>query len=202
MRKIGILFAVTILILGFTPTITRAQNAPEESKSKVEQSEKGGAADQARAVQAFRLDFSFNELVDGKKANTRHYSLDLTSGSKNQLKIGTRVPVATGVVGTNPLVSSTQWQYMDVGTKIWASLFPRPGGDLELQVDSEISNLDIPQSHNQNPAGFADAHPVMRQLQIGGTTLLETGKPILIGTMDDPNSSRQFQLEVTVTKLK
>ena len=202
MRTIGIVFAVTILILGFTPAVTRAQNAPEESKSKAVQSEKGGAADQAMAVQAFRLDFSFNELADGKKVNTRHYSLDLTSGSKNQLKIGTRVPVATGVVGTDPLVSNTQWQYVDVGTRIWASLFPRPGGDLELQVDSEISNLDVPQSQNRNPASFADAHPVVRQLQIGGTTLLETGKAILIGTMDDPNSTRQFQLEVTATKLR
>jgi hypothetical protein len=32
--------------------------------------------------------------------------------------------------------------------------------------------------------------------------LLVVGKPIVIGSVDDPNSNRQFQLEVTVTKLK
>jgi len=28
------------------------------------------------------------------------------------------------------------------------------------------------------------------------------GKAMVIGSVDDPNSKRQFQLEVTVTKLK
>ncbi len=44
--------------------------------------------------------------------------------------------------------------------------------------------------------------PVIRQIKITGDTLLAIGKPILIGSVDDPNSKRQFQLEVTVTKLK
>jgi hypothetical protein len=44
--------------------------------------------------------------------------------------------------------------------------------------------------------------PVIRQIKINGNTLLVVGKPILIGSVDDPNSKRQFQLEVTVTKLR
>jgi hypothetical protein len=44
--------------------------------------------------------------------------------------------------------------------------------------------------------------PIVRQIKISGSTLLVVAKPILIGSMDDPNSKRQFQLEVTVTKLK
>jgi hypothetical protein len=28
------------------------------------------------------------------------------------------------------------------------------------------------------------------------------GKPMVVGSVDDPNSKREFQLEVTVTKLK
>jgi len=43
---------------------------------------------------------------------------------------------------------------------------------------------------------------VVRQIKISGDTLLIIGKPILIGSVDDPNSRRQFQLEVTVTKLR
>jgi hypothetical protein len=38
---------------------------------------------------------------------------------------------------------------------------------------------------------------VVRQIKIDGDTLLVTGKPIMIGSVDDPNSKRQFQLEVT-----
>jgi hypothetical protein len=44
--------------------------------------------------------------------------------------------------------------------------------------------------------------PVVRQIKINGDTLLVLGKPIVIGSVDDPNSNKQFQLEVTVTKLK
>jgi len=44
--------------------------------------------------------------------------------------------------------------------------------------------------------------PFVRQIKISGVTLLVTGKPIIIGSMDDPNSNREFQLEVTATNLR
>jgi len=68
---------------------------------------------------------------------------------------------------------------------------------LMLAVRSDVSNLDT-----SNDAERVPGTPVIRQIKISGSTLLTTGKPILIGSMDDPNSKRQFQLEVTVTKLK
>ncbi len=64
-------------------------------------------------------------------------------------------------------------------------------------VRGEVSNLDV-------EMGSTPEHltPVVRQIKISGDTLLVVGKPIVIGSVDDPNSKRQFQLEVTVTKLK
>jgi hypothetical protein len=43
---------------------------------------------------------------------------------------------------------------------------------------------------------------VLRQLNINASTLAVLGKPMILGSVDDPNSKRQFQLEVTVTKLR
>jgi hypothetical protein len=43
---------------------------------------------------------------------------------------------------------------------------------------------------------------VLRQLNINASTLAVLGKPMIVGSVDDPNSKRQFQLEVTVTKLR
>lgn len=106
--------------------------AAEESKPKPDQREK--------PVQPYRLDFSVNEMENGKKINSRHYSIDLTAGSSNQIKIGTRVPVATGGSG---------WQYMDVGTNIWANL-RESADDLQLEVRSDVSNLDMESSHDHN----------------------------------------------------
>jgi hypothetical protein len=44
--------------------------------------------------------------------------------------------------------------------------------------------------------------PLLRQLRINASTVAMPGKPTVIGVVDDPNSKRQFQLEVTVTKLR
>jgi len=157
------------------------------------------AREHDNSIVPYRLDFSFNELQEGRKINTRHYSMNLTAGTNDEIKIGTRVAVPTGTrhtAGSEPNFS--EYQYMDVGTKIWAYLKQR-GDGVELQVKSEISNLDAMSTHDGN-AGWLP--PVVRSINISGTTLLVTAKPMLIGSTDDPNSNREFQLEVTATKLR
>jgi len=188
MRKTIALF-VTVICIALVSG-PRSANAQDEAK-------KDASAQSAKfePVQPYRLDFSFNEVADGKIVNTRHYSMNLTATESNEIKIGTRVPV---VAAASPNVSaSVQYQYIDVGTNIWAQLREH-GDELVLAVRSEVSNLDT-----SNDSQYTDrALPIVRQIKISGSTLLVVGKPILIGSMDDPNSKRQFQLEVTVTKLK
>src|SRR5215467_15078579 len=189
MRRTIALFVAVISIgmaCGLCPA--RAQNESKTDTSK-------GQPAKIQPVEPYRLDFSFNEVADGKNVNTRHYSMVLTANDTNEVKIGTRVPVATGTNG--PSLPATQFQYLDIGTNIWAQLREH-GDELMLTVRSEVSNLDTSNEseHMTRPL------PIIRQIKISGSTLLATGKPILIGSMDDPNSKRQFQLEVTVTKLK
>jgi hypothetical protein len=198
MRRTIALF-VAVISIGLACGL-RTACAQDESKTD---SPKQPAKTQP--VQPYRLDFSFNELADGKNVNTRHYSMDLTAGDTNEIKIGTRVPVATG--SNNPSTpAAVQYQYLDVGTNIWAQLREH-GDELMLAVRSDVSNLDTNSSDGTAGGSLAaelrlDLGPVIRQIKISGTTLLVTGKPIIIGSMDDPNSKRQFQLEVTVTKLR
>ena len=105
-----------------------------------------------------------------------------------ELKIGTRVPVEAER-------STGAWQYLDVGTNIRSRVFDSQGTPgLDVKVD--ISNFALP---DQAKGG---GQPIVRQIVISGSTLVTLDKPMLIGTADDPNSKRQFQLEVTVTKLK
>jgi hypothetical protein len=165
-----------------------AKPTAEESTPKTEQ--------RPRPIQAFRLDFSLVELEDGKKINSRHYSINLTAGSANEVKIGTRVPI--GTAETNP----AQFQYLDVGTMIFANL-RNIGDELQLEVRSDSSwtkheDVDV----SPRPPHSTFTPPIVSQIQINGSTLLVVGKPLVIGSVDDPYSKRQFQLEVTVTKLK
>lgn len=169
----------------------------QDSTPKADQGEK--------VMHAYRLDFSINEMEGDKKINSRHYTIDLTGpGDREEVKIGTRVPVATGSYpatapagGSATQVLSTQFQYLDIGTHIW-SVLKEHGDALELQAGSETSNIDAEAGHETN--GVSD--PVIRQIKISGSTLVVPGKPILIGSADDPTSDRQFQLEVTVSRLR
>src|SRR5579872_833782 len=189
MRRMLAIF-VAVIFIGLCCSPCSAQAQDESKKEAPAQTSK------FRPVQPYRLDFAFNELADGKIVNTRHYSMDLTSGEPNEIKIGTRVPVVTS---TSPDSTSLQYQYLDVGTNIWSQLREH-GDECVLVVRADVSNLDT--SNNSERAGESKLGPIVRQIKISGSTLLVVGKPILIGSMDDPNSKRQFQLEVTVTKLR
>jgi len=136
---------------------------------------------------ACRLDFSLNELEDGKKINVRHYSMNLTGGAYKELKIGTRINVET---------ETGKFQYLDVGTSIHSRIDGKPDWPI-LDVTAEISNFAVP---DQGARG--GANPLLRQMVISGSTLLLFDKPMVIGAVDDPNSKRQYQLEVTATKIK
>src|SRR5580658_10433528 len=152
----------------------RAQESGDSPKATTQEG--------AKLVEAYRLDFSVNELEDGKKINTRQYSMNVNGNDSNELKIGTRVPVE-GKQG--------EVQYIDVGTSISGRLQTR-NGQLELFVHSDMSNFAIPEAQGH------DSRPVIRQLKISGSTLAVLGKPMVVGSVDDPNSKRQFQIEVTV----
>jgi hypothetical protein len=187
MRKKAIvvsLLAVTMaLCAGIKPAVA------QDSSHKADPAEK--------PVHAYRLDFSLNELEAEKKINSRHYSISLdVPGDRQEVKIGNRVPVATGATPTSGTVS-TQFQYLDVGTHIWCSLKDR-SDELELQAGAEISNIDAAPRPDSNGI----SNPVIRQIKMEGSTVLAPGKPTIIGSADDPTSDRRFQLEVTVTKLK
>jgi hypothetical protein len=185
MRKILAVTAVlAFMMCGGLPS--RAQEATSETIANANAA-KAAHGQPDRPVHAYRLDFSVNELEDGKKLNTRQYSLNLNADDANEIKIGTRVPVDNTHEG---------FQYMDVGTSIWCRIGERADG-IPLSVRADISNFAIPDQGTGH-----ESRPVVRQFKINASTLAQPGKPMVVGSVDDPNSKRQFQLEVTVSKLK
>jgi hypothetical protein len=186
MRKTTAIWAIAILglMMGWAAAGSAQDEVPAKSNAETKAPARANAED--KPVHAYRLDFSVNELEDGKKINTRQYSLNLNADDANEIKIGTRVPVESG---------HEQWQYIDVGTSIWCRIGERPDG-IPMSVRADISNFAIPEQ------GSHESRPVLRQFKINASTLALPGRSMVIGSVDDPNSKRQFQLEVTVTKLK
>jgi len=73
-------------------------------------------------VNAYRLDFAINESQDGKKINTRQYSMDLNSaeGGASELKIGTRVPVELKQGSTSTWERTFPVGFKSTKTNRWA----------------------------------------------------------------------------------
>lgn len=163
---------------------TMSLHAQEEENKSTSEANTGKAERPNKLVHAYRVDFAISELQEGKEINIRHYSMDLNSGPWTQIKIGTRVPVAA---------THDSFQYVDLGTSLDCEIGEQ-GEDLSLDVRSDFSSLSSPEERI--------GQPIIRQIKINGRTLAVPGKPIVIGSVDDPNSNRQFQLEATVTRLK
>ena len=146
-----------------------------------------------RQLSAYHLDLSINELADGKKVNSRHFSMNVTAQNGNasqELRIGSRVAVAT---------EANKLEYMEVGTHIWvrmgpAFLTPEGWGPGTLSIDATISSFAKPE---QAETG----HPLIRQVQLSGSSPILLDKPMIVASADDPDSKHEFQLTVTATKL-
>ena len=146
MKKPAVAAALTLMLV--VSATFRTSTAQESAQAE-------------KAPNAYRLDFSVSELEDGKKINSRQYSMNVKSPESNEIKIV-------------------------------ASL----GNNVILNVRAELSNFAVPEQQGQN------MRPTIRQMKIESSTVATVGKSMVIGSVDDPNSKRQFQLEVTVTKLR
>jgi hypothetical protein len=146
----------------------------------------------------YRLDYTLTESEGGKKIDSRRYSLETGGGTNSgrswssYIESGTRVPVESKG-DTNHQYN--EYQYIDVGTKFRCSISQRDG--------AQVLDTGLTLSSVAPDATDIDArHPILRNLEIGNVTPIQTGKTTLVGSAEDPNSGRTFLLEVTVTEIK
>ena len=145
----------------------------------------------------YRLDYVIHELDNGKRINERKYSLSVvaTRGPGKdwgRVRVGRRVPVATS---GRPTGEPTSVQYMDVGVSLDCSLHEDAGG-LLLETSVEMSSV-VTGGELAVPGA-----PVTRQARSNMMSAITPGKPTVIGSLDDVDSTHSYQIEVTVTKLR
>ena len=158
--------------------------AQDANKSTQEQPKKDTLSDTA-----YKLVFVIYELEDGKRINQRDYiMIARTLSERGSLKIGTRVPVT---------VQEKQVQYVDVGLDIRCLLREHDPGKLQTIIDITISSFALPEQ-NSNPGG--SNLPVVRNTNLTVFPFLTPGKPAMIASVDDVNSKKRMQVEVTATK--
>jgi general secretion pathway protein D len=105
------------------------------------------------------------------------------NGQKASLKIGSRVPAATGSyqsaiggLAVNGLVN-TQFQYIDVGVNIDVTPRIHPDGDVSLKISLDVSSVI-----NRQPIGGI-TEPVIGQRKVEHEIRLKDGEVSLLGGM-------------------
>jgi general secretion pathway protein D len=113
-------------------------------------------------------------------------------GQKASLKIGDRVPVATGSfqpgiggVGINPLVN-TQFQYLDVGVNIDITPKVHSNGEVTLKITMDISSV----TGTSNIGGISQ--PVIGQRKIEHEVRLKEGEANLLGGMLEDTQTKSL----------
>src|SRR6266478_3805701 len=113
-------------------------------------------------------------------------------GQKATLKIGDRVPVATGSfqpgiggVGINPLVN-TQFQYLDVGVNIDITPRVHAAREVTLKISMDISNV----TGQSNIGGISQ--PIIGQRKIEHEIRLKEGEVNLLGGMMEDRQTQSL----------
>jgi general secretion pathway protein D len=123
-------------------------------------------------------------LTDSKTKIVQDPEIRVTDGEKATLKIGQRVPVATGStqaatgVAASAALSSlvnTQFTYIDVGVNIEAQPRVHPDGEVSMKLVVEVSSV----ASFQTIGGIQE--PVISQRKIGHEVRLKDGEVNILG---------------------
>lgn len=140
----------------------------------------------------YKLDYVFSELQDNKRVNARSYTILLRVMNKGVLKQGDRVPI---LVGTKE--GTDQFQYLDIGLNIDCRVRQELDSAIDLETTADTSTVVTePQGSNHTQ------DPVVRQVRYDLENVVPLGKPTLLGSADEIDGQRRFQIEVTATKVR
>src|SRR5271163_3849945 len=205
LRDLGILPGQTVT-LAFTP---RSSIQPQTSTSTTTTTTTPSTIPQVLLSQLKNLGTSdFALTLPGATANAiltddrtkilQDPELRVTDGQKATLKIGSKVPVATGsfqagvgvgVTGSsgvvNPLVN-TQFQYIDVGVNIEVTPRVHPDGEVSMKLTVEVSSI----IGNSNIGGIMQ--PVISQRKIEHDIRLKEGEVSVLGGLIERTDSKNI----------
>ena len=158
------------------------------ARSASAQQEKGkeAAATEQKPLAAYRIEFNVREIEDGKRLNSRNYMMMAEEGNWAKIRVGNRVPYQT---------AEKQYQYTNVGFSIDCRPHEQEGG-VALAIIVDFSSV-APQAE-----AAPSFNPMFRSNRTEVQSIVALGKPTVVTSMDDVESNRRYEIEVTATKVK
>lgn len=186
-RTIGIIGIALLLSCGGARVMAQTDAPAPAPKANEPKSE--------TAPQTYRLTYTLTEMDGAKRIGTQHFSVTVDpvtkeSRKESRLRLGSKLPIATAT-SKPEAPERTEFQYVDVGLNITASLHEFPTG---LEVYSRVEQTGVSEEHSS--VGRND--PVIRQATLDNTALLTPAKPVMLGSLDVPGSTRHLDIEVVL----
>jgi len=148
-----------------------------------------------RPRKTYRLTYTISEMDGGKRLGSQHYAMVLTSGQRTQMKQGSKVPVVTGTNNKDSGTMESAVSYLDIGMIFDATLEESANG---VSLRSKVEQLSLA----EEKSGLGVQDPVVRQTSMEGTSFLVPGKPLVLGSVDIPGSTRHLDVEVVMEQVK
>ncbi|MGA7351465.1 MAG: hypothetical protein WBX06_09930 [Acidobacteriaceae bacterium] len=156
-------------------------------------------ADLDRPRKTWRVTYTFTQADNGRApripaagdVGTQHISLIVASGERSDLKQGNRVPIVTGSTATDTPQTNSQIQYVDVGLSIYANI---DGTADSLQFHTKIEQSSLADEKSVTTS----QDPILHQNILEVASKLTPGKPLVLGSIDVPGTTRHEEVEVTV----
>jgi hypothetical protein len=164
-----------------------AKGAPDQPVKK--------EAEEIRPLDTFyKLTFVIYELDDGKRVNQRDYSMIGRANTRPDasIRISTRIPVYS---------EEKKMTYVDAGLTLSCNLRDQTPGKIQAQCEIGISGFVRPEQLPESRSTGVSA-PVLRSTNSNTWAVLTMGKPVIIANIDDINSAKRMQIEVTATKME
>ncbi len=149
-------------------------------------------SDLDRPKKAYRLTYTTVESDGSKRVGVQHFSMIVAAGQRTVMKQGSKVPIATGSYSaTGNTGAQTQITYIDVGMNFDVNLDELANG---VRLRSKVEQLGIA----EQTSGVGVQDPIIRQSLLEGTSFLTAGKPVVLGSIDIPGSTRHLDIEVVM----
>jgi type II secretory pathway component GspD/PulD (secretin) len=148
-----------------------------------------------RPRKIYRLTYTITDMDGGKRTGAQTFALIAASSERTIFKQGSKVPIVTGSFDTGSSAANTQVQYQDVGLAINFTVEGRAAG-VALQSKVEQSTLA------KDKSGVGPQDPVLHQSVLEGSTALTLGKPLVLGSLDIPGTTRKQEISVVSELVK
>jgi type II secretory pathway component GspD/PulD (secretin) len=148
-----------------------------------------------RAHRTYRLTYTVSEMDGSKRIDTQHFAMVVAPGQATTLKQGSKVPVVTGSTSASAAAGvQTQFTYLDIGI------------NFEATVDEFANGIRLRTSVDQTSVGEQKSvaevqEPVVRQTSLKSSSFLTPGKPLTLGSLDVPGSTRHLDIEVVMEQV-